>query len=97
MNLNRNPRFEQFDLDDDAGIADFFLEYATELAEATPAGLKTAWRNVAAPFEAALGGGVSEVYKLERPGRHGDDAAIDMNKLALDATPPAPLQLGLAL
>jgi len=39
MNFNRNPRFEQFDLDDDAAIYDFFDEAVEELYETLPAGL----------------------------------------------------------
>ena len=33
MNLNRNPRFEQFDLDDDRGLADWWAELFDEIRE----------------------------------------------------------------
>lgn len=39
MNFNRNPRFEQFDLDDDPAIYAFFEAAVAELYEKTPAGL----------------------------------------------------------
>lgn len=39
MNFNRNPRFEQFDLDDDADIYAFFDAAVEELYERVPAGL----------------------------------------------------------
>jgi hypothetical protein len=41
MNLNPNPRCEQFELDDDAAIYRFFEEYVSELMVAVPAGLDT--------------------------------------------------------
>lgn len=39
MNFNRNPRFEQFDLDDDPLLYAFFDSIADELYERVPAGL----------------------------------------------------------
>ena len=39
MNFNRNPRFEQFDLDDDAMIYDFFDAAVNELYDGVPVGL----------------------------------------------------------
>ena len=39
MNFNHNTRFEQFDLDDDPAIYDFFDGAARELYESVPAGL----------------------------------------------------------
>jgi len=38
MNLNPNPRCEQFDLDDNEEIAAFFERYVAELEAAVPAG-----------------------------------------------------------
>ena len=39
MNFNRNARFEQFDMDDDAAIYNFFDGAANELYDSVPAGL----------------------------------------------------------
>lgn len=38
MNLNRNKRWENFDLDDDAGLCDFFEGLVAELERLTPPG-----------------------------------------------------------
>ena len=40
MNLNRNPRFENFDIDDDVTILEFFEEHFSEMSTAMPAGPK---------------------------------------------------------
>lgn len=40
MNLNRNPRLEQYDLDDDPEMCDFFEKIWSEVAEKTKAGFK---------------------------------------------------------
>ena len=39
MNLNRNPRLEQFDLDDSKELCDFFQGIISEIFEKMPAGL----------------------------------------------------------
>lgn len=69
MNLNRNPRFEQFDLDDDAAICDFMAAVVDEVFESTPQGYDVGHRELNAAFVAAMGGGVSGVYRLP----DGDD------------------------
>jgi hypothetical protein len=79
MNLNRNPRFEQFDLDDDAAICSFFRTHVDELAASTAPGLQPTFADISSSFKAALGGGVSDVYAVESP--TDDDAPIDMGKL----------------
>ena len=52
MNFNRNPRFEQFDLDDDADIYDFFDAAVNELYEGVPAGLDANKRDIERGFNA---------------------------------------------
>ena len=56
MNLNRNPRWEQFDLDDSAQIAEFFSGLYDEIAESTPAGLVVESSAIDAVFTQAAGG-----------------------------------------
>lgn len=46
MNFNRNPRFEQFDLDDDPVIYDFFDGFARLLYESAPTGLDASQKEV---------------------------------------------------
>lgn len=65
MNLNRNPRFEQFDLDDDRALADFLLAHVEEMSELMPPGPRHPTARVDDAFTRALGGGLSEVYSLD--------------------------------
>lgn len=65
MNLNRNPRFEQFDLDDSEEICEFFRAHFDELSEMTPAGLFVECNEVDKVFRSSLGGGLSDVYSLD--------------------------------
>ena len=60
MNLNRNPRFEQFDLVDDSRIHDFYGAWFDELARAAPHGLTFDESAQEAAFNTALHGGASE-------------------------------------
>lgn len=60
MNLNRNPRFEQWDLDDDAGLYDFVAQWFDELADTAPRGLEFDEAAAEAAFNAALRGMVSD-------------------------------------
>jgi len=53
MNFNRNPRFEQFDLDDDATIYDFFDAAVDELYDSVPAGLDANKRDIERVFNGA--------------------------------------------
>jgi len=66
MNLNRNPRFEQFDLDDDPAIFDFFERHVSEMEELMPPGLKPRAADVWSGYERALGGGVSDELARQR-------------------------------
>lgn len=65
MNLNRNPRFEQFDLDDSEDICKFFRDHITELMESSQAGLFVPCHEVDDVFRKALGGGISDVYSFD--------------------------------
>lgn len=99
MNLNRNPRFEQFDLDDDAEIADFLAAHAAEMEDLMPEGTAPRHTQVSAGFRAALGGGMAEIpgYDLDKPA--DDDGPVDMSIFLAPAKPlelpaaPKPLQL----
>lgn len=52
MNLTRNPRFEQFDLDDDPAICAFFFAHHDEIRALTPAGLEVAVAEAATGYHA---------------------------------------------
>lgn len=56
-NLNRNPRIEQFDLDDNAKIAELFVGFAAEWFRRHGSGITQESQDVDAAFEALLGGG----------------------------------------
>ena len=60
MNLNRNPRFEQFDIDDDPAIFRLFEGLIEEMETSAPEGLDGDPSQVEAAFVSALGGGVAE-------------------------------------
>ena len=66
MNLNRNPRLEQFDIDDDADLYDFILATVDDISQEMPAGLAQPNLTVQKTFEAILGGGfATEAYRAE--------------------------------
>lgn len=65
MNLNRNPRFEQFDLDESRAICEFFAAFVEELEATHPPGIDFDGSEVHAAFEASLGGTVEE-HKAEK-------------------------------
>jgi hypothetical protein len=56
MNLNKNPRFEQFDIDDDATICDLFERFATQVTSGLAPGLGVGWEDVKARLECGLDG-----------------------------------------
>ena len=68
MNLNRNPRFEQFDIDDDPALCDFVMEHVREMLQDAPRGFDFATAECDRAFAAALGGGLSDVYSLDALG-----------------------------
>jgi len=54
MNLNRNRRWEQFDLDDDAAICDHFHRLVAEMERLMVPGTRPTHQEVTAAFDAAL-------------------------------------------
>lgn len=60
MNLNRNPRFEQWDLNDDPKLFAFMSDWFDELAENAPRGLVFKEEESQAAFLAARGGSVTD-------------------------------------
>lgn len=59
MNLNRNPRFEQFDLDESPAICDWLDAHVAELTSDATSGLAIDEAAVWECFSSALGGGYS--------------------------------------
>lgn len=51
MNLNRNPRFEQFDIDDDSRIAEFFGAHFDDMSSEMPEGAFVRTADVDAVFD----------------------------------------------
>lgn len=75
MNLNRNPRFEQFDLDDDPALAAWLAEQLfDDVAARMPAGTEHPTARVDAAFVAALGGGCA--LPLDAPEEDEVDAMV---------------------
>ena len=56
MNLNRNPRFEQFDIDDDAGLFSFFENFVSEVWRMAKPGMESRRGIIDPPFKASFGG-----------------------------------------
>jgi len=65
MNLNRNPRLEQFDLDDSPELCDFFQGIIDEIFEKMPPGLTKKVATCDKVFPELLGGGISDQYAQE--------------------------------
>jgi len=62
MNLNRNPRFEQFDLDDSLEMCEFFQEIVDELFDKMPPGMERKVNTCNKVFPELIGGGISDQY-----------------------------------
>ena len=62
MNLNRNPRLEQYDIDDSLELCDFFQGIIDEIFEKMPPGLTKKCRECDAVFSDILGSGLSDAY-----------------------------------
>lgn len=62
MNLNRNPRYEHFDVDDDAELCEFFEARVLEIAELMQPGFAPTTRSVDRAFAASMGGKMSAAY-----------------------------------
>ena len=62
MNLNRNPRLEQFDIDDNLKLCEFFEKIIDDLFEKMPPGLTRKTKKCDEVFGQLLGGGISKEY-----------------------------------
>jgi hypothetical protein len=62
MNLNRNPRLEQYDIDDSLELCEFFQGVIDEIFEKMPPGLTKKCKKNDAVFSGLLGGGLSDAY-----------------------------------
>lgn len=67
MNLNQNPRYENFDLDENSVIYDWFMEQVQELFELMPAGMIQATRLVNPAFDASMSDNVTNSGVNEFP------------------------------
>jgi hypothetical protein len=76
MNLNRNPRLEQYDLDEDRELAEWFAAVVEQLFQDTPEGLQPTMREVNGAFRDALGGGLSGAYLLPDPVEEDQSASL---------------------
>ncbi|MFH2076107.1 MAG: hypothetical protein ABIJ57_12305 [Pseudomonadota bacterium] len=65
MNLNRNPRLEQYDLDDSLELCEFFQNVIDEIFQKMPAGLTRKTPVCNRVFAGILGGGLSDAYLLK--------------------------------
>lgn len=66
MNLNRNTRFEQFDLDDCPEICGLFEQFVDDVAAATPAGIEIEYEQAAIGMQAGLArGGAVDVGAVD--------------------------------
>lgn len=77
MNLNRNPRFEQFDMDDDPALADFLQAHVDEMCELMPPGIKHATNLVDSAFSRAMKGDPIDPVLLESSDNLGDEKSLD--------------------
>lgn len=83
LNLNRNPRWEQVDLDEDRELASFFRESAEELWRTMPQAWSFSDAEVRAAFESSLGGGVAtDLYGTGDPPK--EDGLPDWSEIAAD-------------
>jgi len=73
MNLNRNPRLEQFDLDDSPELCDFFQGIVDEIFEKMPAGLTKKVNICDQVFPQLIGGGISDQYAKKDISKLWDD------------------------
>lgn len=88
MNLNRNPRFEQFDIDDDPALADFLQAHVDEMCELMPAGLYHKTNVVDSAFGRAMGGEPVDAALLGSSNVLGDEMGAErMIGSAPDITP----------
>lgn len=62
MNLNRNPRLEQYDIDDSLELCEFFEKLINEVFKKMPPGLSPKCQPCDSVFAGLLGGGLSDAY-----------------------------------
>lgn len=59
MNLNENKRCENFDIDDDADIFDFYRDFVSDVFDKMPSGFVEARAIVDPAFDSLMGGGAA--------------------------------------
>jgi hypothetical protein len=77
MNLNRNPRLEQYDLDDNFDLCEFFQDIIDEIFEKMPIGLTRKVDVCDQVFPTLIGGGLSDQYRPEDLEGWGKDIPVD--------------------
>jgi hypothetical protein len=80
MNLNRNPRLEQYDLDDSLELCEFFQGIIDEIFTKMPAGLTRTTQKCDMVFPTLIGGGFSDQYRPEDL----KDFKIDWQDIVID-------------
>lgn len=102
MNLTANPRAEQFDIDDSPDIANFFDAWTDDIFSAIRPGVQGSLAPILQHFRRALGGGISDAYRLDAP-MEERDVPIDLARffatstpIALDLAAPAPVALDMS-
>lgn len=65
MNLNKNPRLEQFDIDDNLELCEFFENIINDIFEKMPPGLTKRVKKCDQVFPQLLGCGISDQYNQE--------------------------------
>lgn len=60
MNLNENRRCENFDLDDDPGVYDFYMDFVKEVFESMPEGFISERGVIDPVFDGLFGGGTGK-------------------------------------
>lgn len=73
MNLNRNPRLEHFDIDDNLELCELFASIIEEIFEKMPPGLTKKVKTCDKVFGQLLGGGLSDQYLPENLAEWGTD------------------------
>ena len=80
MNLNRNPRLEQYDLDDSLELCEFFQGVIDEIFSKMPPGMVRTSVECDQVFPSLLGGGLSDQYQPEDIA----DTRIDLLDIVVD-------------
>ena len=80
MNLNRNPRLEQFDIDDSLELCELFADIIADIFEKMPPGLTRKTKKCDEVFGHLLGGGLSNQYLPKDVAGWGEDLEIWKNE-----------------